>query len=101
MRKGFILVDIPERCSMCRYMYRTDENYCFCKVEGYGFDYQVNEYMQSKPKGKPDWCPVRKFPEQKKPSQFPISPTLPWQCTEYEKGWNDCIKQMGENDGRR
>lgn len=70
MKKGFILVDIPERCSVCK-------------------------YMQSKQKGKPDWCPVRKFPEQMKPSQFPISPILPWQYTEYEKGWNDCIKQMG------
>lgn len=58
MSKGYILVDEPERCSMCRYMYRTNEDYCFCKAEGRGFDYRVNEFMQSKPKGKPDWCPI-------------------------------------------
>lgn len=63
MTKGYMLVKLPERCSMCRYMYRTDEDYCFCSVEGYGFDYQVNEYMQSKPKGKPDWCPIKELPK--------------------------------------
>ena len=66
MSKGFILVDVPERCSMCKYMYRTEEDYCFCCVEGYGFDYQVNEYMQSTPKGKPDWCPIKKLPDRKR-----------------------------------
>lgn len=94
MSKGYILVNVPERCSMCRYMYRTNEDYCFCKAEGRGFDYQVNEFMQSKPKGKPDWCPIRELPEKKEPTQFPISPFLPWQYTDYDKGWNDCIKQM-------
>lgn len=62
MTKGYMLVKLPERCSMCCHMYRTGENYCFCSVEGYGFDYQVNEYMQSKSKGKPDWCPIKALP---------------------------------------
>lgn len=28
-----------------------------------GFDYHVNEYMMSKPIGKPDWCPMKEIPE--------------------------------------
>lgn len=42
MAKGIIVVDMPERCSMCRHMESTSEDYCFCSAEGYGFDYQVN-----------------------------------------------------------
>lgn len=89
MAKGFILVAVPERCSMCRYMYRTDEDYCFCRVEGYGFDYQVNEYMQSTPKGKPDWCPIRELPKRRVGYLFSSD-----HKDNYKHGWNACIDYM-------
>lgn len=74
MKKGFILVDIPKNCIQCNLRTKCDT------VEQ---------------NSRPNSCPIHEMPEQMKPSQFPISPILPWQCTEYEKGWNDCIKQMG------
>ena len=90
-KKGFILVAVPERCSMCRYMYRTGENYCFCKVEGYGFDYQVNEYMRSKAKGKPDWCPIKEFPDKKPLYAENGDRPLDW---EFNVGWNGCVDYL-------
>lgn len=52
-------LDSIENCSGCPHMYQTGENYCFCDVDGYGFEYQVNEYVQSAEKMKPDWCPIK------------------------------------------
>ena len=65
MSKSILVIDTPERCSMCEFFKKTDEGYCYCgRLD---FDYQVNEYMKSTPKGKPDWCPVKDIPEKKKP----------------------------------
>lgn len=100
IEKGFIVVDVPERCSLCRYMHRTDEDYCFCYVEGYGFDYQVNEYMQSKPKGKPDWCPIHILPERKSPMTLTLSPLIKKQYSEFDKGWNACLDYLEGKNGK-
>ncbi len=89
MGKGFVLVDIPERCSMCRYLYCTDEDYCFCSVEGFGFDYQVNEYMQLKPNGKPNWCPIRKLPNFDNEDYYPDE-----YMDGYSSGWNSCLNNI-------
>lgn len=92
MAKGIIVVDVPNRCSMCRYMRRTDEDYCFCLVEGYGFDWQVNEYMRSTPKGKPDWCPIRPIPEKMEVcGRYPQSDGI---TASYKIGWNACIDEI-------
>lgn len=61
MSKSILVIDIPERCSMCKFMRSTDEEYHYCRVSG--FDYQVDEYMRSTPKGKPDWCPLHEVPK--------------------------------------
>ena len=92
MSKGIIVVNMPERCRMCRYMYHTDEGYCFCNVEGYGFDYAVAEYMQSKPNGKPDWCPIKLMP--KKMEVCGTYPQPDGITASYKIGWNECIDKI-------
>lgn len=96
MTKGFILVDVPETCLDCRFCSEVHEGIeACCELEDNPED---NELMRdidvSYTQGKPDWCPIRKFPEKKEPSQFPISPILPWQHTDYEKGWNNCLDYL-------
>lgn len=82
--KGILIVDKPERCSACRFMCSTDEEYAYCGAPELGFDYQVNEYMMSNPIGKPDWCPIKRIPE-KYPSNT---------GDYYSDGWNDCIDKI-------
>ena len=54
---------------MCEYKECTSEGYAFCRR--LGFDYQVNEYMNSLPKSKPVWCPIHKVIEKDKKCCFP------------------------------
>lgn len=81
MSKSILVIDTPERCSMCEFLKSTDEEYCYCGR--LGFDYQVNEYMRSMPKGKPDWCPLRDLPEK----YYPVS-------MNFESGFNACIDEI-------
>lgn len=87
MRKGYILVDVPDKCSQCNFWFAKAtapvEYRCMAKQR------QLENLTE-----KPDWCPIRELPEKKEPMQFPISPLLPWQYTEYDKGWNACLEQM-------
>lgn len=94
MSKGIIIVDMPERCSICKKLCRTDSGYAYC---GYlDFDYQVNDYMESTPIGKPDWCPICPIPKKK---------YVHWDCanpydTGNAEGYNACIDElMGGSDG--
>ncbi len=87
MSKSILVIDTPERCSTCEFLKRTDEDYCYCGR--LGFDYQVNEYMRSTPKGKPDWCPLRALPEKKEENKY---------HNDYEigtvDGFNACIDEI-------
>lgn len=92
MSKSILVIDTPERCSMCKFMRNTDEEYHYCRV--LGFDYQVDDYMRSAPKGKPDWCPLRDLQEKKEENKYNNS---------YEKGmkdgFNTCINEILKGDG--
>lgn len=61
--KAILVIDMPERCSMCEFIKKTDEVYCYCGR--LGFDFSVNDYMKSTPIGKPDWCPLVEVPQKK------------------------------------
>lgn len=92
MSKSILVIDTPERCSMCKFMRNTDEEYHYCRV--LGFDYQVDDYMRSAPKGKPDWCPLRDLPKKKdmEPGKTII------RAAQHE-GWNMCIDEILKGDG--
>lgn len=92
MSKSILVIDTPERCSMCKFMRNTNEEYHYCRV--LGFDYQLDDYMKSTPKGKPDWCPLKPMPERKK---FSFS----YDDIEAGKkiGFNACIDEILEGGG--
>ncbi len=93
MSKSILVIDTPERCSMCEFLKSTDEECCYCGR--LGFDYQVNEYMRSMPKGKPDRCPLRDLPKKKdmEPGKTII------RAAQHE-GWNMCIEEILKGEMR-
>lgn len=95
MSKSILIIDTPERCSMCEFLHRTDEDYCYCGR--LGFDYQVNEYMRSMPKGKPNWCPLKEFPERKERIQYCGNGVIginDMSKSRFNEGWNACIDEI-------
>lgn len=99
MSKSILVIDTPERCSICEFLRRTDEDYCYCRR--LGVDYQVNEYMRSTPKGKPDWCPLRNLPERMEKKKYLTRKDNRGNtetCGEVKDmiaiGWNMCIDEI-------
>lgn len=92
--KGILLVNIPKRCSMRKFKVETDEGYAYCGC--LDFDYQVNEYMKSLPKDKPDWCPIHQLPEKDNGCYFPDE-----YQDGYASGWNHCIEKIRGGDKER
>ena len=87
MSKGYILVNVPKKCSQC--------NFWFAKAtEPVEYRCMAKQRKLQNLTGKPGWCPIREMPVKKKPTLFTNNPFLPLQYSDYDKGWNDCIKQM-------
>lgn len=91
MAKGFILVDVPENCNKCPLKSQLFDAQYICTVNHKRFCIDTQD--------KPDWCPIREFPARKEPTKLPFSPGLPWEYTDYEKGWNDCLDYLEGKDG--
>lgn len=87
--KAVLIMDMPERCSMCEFIKKTDEGYCYCGR--LGFDFSVNDYMKSTPIGKPDWCPLKEIPQEDNNSYYPDE-----YQDGYADGWNACIRKLLE-----
>lgn len=54
--KGYVVVRFPENCYGCWLIHEDDELGLFCTVT----DDNVSNYVFNKP----DWCPIKKFPEE-------------------------------------
>lgn len=91
MSKAILVIDMPERCSQCIFRKDTEEGYSFCGAPGKGFDYQVNDWMMSRPIGKPDCCPLRELPERRKLSDE--ADTLDYN-TIQNIGFNKCLDEI-------
>jgi len=68
MAKGYIVVDIPESCNECQLCtYDGDTNmhmgfFCDGAINnGFGFVKIPDEVIRNDLK--PDWCPIKEFPE--------------------------------------
>ena len=57
MAKGYIVVDIPNRCSNC---VATDTYVTLCRCA---------RKKITKPFSKPDWCPIKEMPEKEDPEE--------------------------------
>lgn len=94
MRKGIIVVDIPEYCGRCPFEVCCGDKY-YCNI------YEtLNIAKKATPltdrQIKPDWCPIRPIPEKYKSNGiYPGFPEL------YRLGWNACIEEILRNEIRR
>ena len=64
MAKGYVLVDIPEGCSDCQLCVYGDIMgfNCHGSIDnGFGFVEIPEEIVENDLK--PDWCPIKEFPE--------------------------------------
>lgn len=88
MSKGIILLDMPENCKQCRLYYpardtHTGEYLGGCRL--------ISTVAIRDKSAKPDWCPIRPMPEKAFHEEF---------CDNgrYDKGWNDCLREIGGID---
>lgn len=103
MSKGFILVDVPDKCSDCRFCSEVLEGIeACCELED---DFKDDELIRkidvNYTQKKPDWCPIREFPERRKETLIPVSERVFKRCSEYATGWNNCLKTIISNQEER
>lgn len=91
MSKAILVTDMPEGCSYCDYCHtkpydnrhRIDgEKFCGILNE----DVEVYYYYGD---GRPEFCPLRKFPNK---SLTGMSDYYQW--GDWEDGWNACIDEI-------
>jgi len=82
MKKGLIILDIPENCSECPLQYEDYENQHWCN--------QTNDII-SDINSKPDWCPIKSIPE-----KIEFKTRHDTNSEHYAKGWNKCIEEILE-----
>lgn len=103
MSKAIFAMDMPERCTACKFLRKTDEGYCYCGLMD--FDYQVNEYVTSVLNGKPDWCPLKPVPEKKEWwFRTYVEPVKESYRRGEADGWNACIDKIlkeGDANGNK
>lgn len=92
MKKGIIVVDMPECCDLCRFSsqaydlepFEEGEGYCSLKMES----------VDRIPEGeKPGWCPIKSMPE-KKPLTGDVSNFEKVGDELLRSGWNACINAI-------
>ena len=87
MKKGLIIINLPDNCRKGPLRSLADD----CIVG--------RNVMEYRHEGRsPEWCPIKELPDEKEPTGIPLSPMLPRTYTEYEQGWNDCLKTLNQTD---
>lgn len=81
-------MDIPKNCMSCPLIEYHREYSIVCR------HYQTGDT-------RPSWCPLKPMPEKKAPSvqlsarhNDEHMEILGLRCTDYEKGWNECIEEL-------
>lgn len=94
MSKGYILVDVPERCMDCRFCSEVLEGIASCceLEDDLGDDESLREIDVDYTQMKPDWCPIRELPKKMEVCGRYPQPGEP--IPSYRIGWNKCIEQM-------
>lgn len=99
MSKAVLVIDIPESCSKCKFMYEF-QGIKKCQLMNV-LNNGASKLSQSTfTEKRHDWCPLRELPEKKE--ELPIE--------EYEfgslgkaftSGWNACLDEILKADGMR
>lgn len=88
--KGIIVVDIPEKCKVCRFYYAAREMHTGKYAGGCRI---ISTMMVRDTEKKPDWCPINPVPD--KVSEIDELMFVPSRYADgYMDGWNDCIDKI-------
>lgn len=85
MKKGIIVVDVPEGCTNCSFAVSDNKN-LYCELKGKDNEDYVLRAT------KPDWCPIRELPQKMEVCGKYPQPGKP--MPSYRIGWNDCLKAI-------
>lgn len=92
MPKAVLVMDMPESCFGCNFMYCDEENDTeTCQATETARDIDLIE-------DRPDWCPLRELPEkipELKSGYEDISTSI------RRVGWNACLDEIVKTDGMR
>ena len=89
MSKAILVIDMPDSCMGCNFLYCDAENNsesCQAREKSRIVDLEKDD--------KPDWCPLREMPEKKKT----IGTESETERIYMNCGWNDCIDASGGGD---
>ena len=89
MSKTILVMDMPDSCMGCNFLYCDAENNsesCQAREKSRIVDLEKDD--------KPDWCPLREMPEKKKT----IGTESETERIYMNCGWNDCIDAIGGGD---
>ena len=92
MSKGYILVDVPEKCSQCSFWFAK-------ATEPVEYRCMAKQRQLENLNGRPDWCPIRELPEEMEVCGKYPQPGKP--VPSYRIGWNDCLKTIISNQEER
>lgn len=90
MRKSVLVIDTPEKCLDC--------NLCVLDMDGSISCYYNKREICSNVEennSRPDWCPLKPLPEEKKEEYWRSKFSLAW-----IRGWNTCISKIAETSDK-
>ena len=91
MAKAVLVMDMPESCSKCKFMYEF-QGIKKCQLmnvlNGGASRLSQNSFTEKRH----EKCPLRELPEKKvADKRLAISPLTEGLLKEFEKGWNACL----------
>lgn len=97
MAKGFILADVPESCSVCKYFcheFLRETPYCNIMDDKTSPDC-ARKINCNAGKDKSNWCPIKELPKrkEKKEQQEYLFGKL---GKAFDAGWNACLDYLEE-----
>ena len=94
MAKSFLVMDMPESCFGCNFLYcNADASIDSCQAM------EVSRIVDSETYERPDWCPLRELPEKMEVCGKYPQPGKP--IPSYRFGWNACLDEILKTDGMR
>lgn len=98
MAKAVLIVDMPESCSKCKFMYEFHgvKKCQLMNVLNNGASKLSQSTFTEK---RHDWCPLRELPEKMEVCGKYPQPGKP--VPSYRFGWNACLDEILKTDGMR
>lgn len=93
MSKAIFVMDMPERCSKCRFSYEF-QGIKKCQLMNVLFKGKSELSQNNFAMDRHEECPLRKMPEKKEADVQPTYPIPRRTYSEYSKGWNDCVDEI-------